>query len=524
MLSKFTISFLGICSFIVPAAVPALELPALFGDNMVLQRDKPLPVWGHAESEQAIIVAFNGRTNTTQALADGTWRVDLAAESASTSGRILTVTAGDEAIVITNVLVGDVWLCSGQSNMEWPLFRAHNGQAIIEHASNEEMRLLFVKKASAAYPGDSIEAAWSPVHPQSVESFSAVGYFFGRELHRELSVPIGLIQSVWGGTAIQSWTNPEGWRQVEELADNYANHVAKLDPCNPAGHSYHLKKYDEIRRWLEDARAAVLAGTYPPPAPDIPFFNGHTEATYLYNGMIHPLIPFAIRGVIWYQGESNANEGLFYRHRMEALIKGWRDSWGQGDFPFYFVQLANYQTVTNKEPAMNSDWGPIREAQRLALAVTNTGMAVIIDVGDAQTIHPANKQDVGGRLATLALAGEYGRDQVPCGPLYRDFEVHDGKLFVAFDHAGRGLMAGVKTGLNAPEERPIDEVNWLSISGSDGVWHWADAAIEGDRLVVSSPDVPEPIAVRYATVMNPTGALLYNREGFPASPFATDTE
>ncbi len=521
---RLAMRFLAVSCFMIPAAVQALELSGPFSDHMVFQRDKPLPVWGRAEAGRTITVTFGEQSHTTRARDDGSWRVHLAAEPASNTGRTLSVMSGDDVVAVTNVLVGDVWVCSGQSNMEWPLAKASNGPAVIGKASNDTMRLLYMKKEAAAYPRDSVAASWRPVRPESVTSFSAVAYFFGRELQQELSVPIGLIQAAWGGTAIQPWTNPEGWKRVDELSESYTNYIVKMDPRNPVGRDYHLAAYDDIERWVNDARAAVAAGVLPPDMPSPPVPENQGVATALYNGMIHPLIPFAIRGAIWYQGEANAQDELDYRHRMEALIKGWRDKWGQGDFPFYYVQLANFLTTPTNEPAMNSGWGLIREAQRLSLAVTNTGMAVIIDVGDVSDIHPRNKQDVGRRLAALALAGEFGQDRIASGPLYRDVETKGGKLYITFDHVGSGLMAGLKSGLEAPQERPVRDVHWLSVSGRDGVWHWADAEIEGDRLVLSSPAVREPVAARYATVMNPTGALLYNREGFPMSPFATDTE
>jgi sialate O-acetylesterase len=284
------------------------------------------------------------------------------------------------------------------------------------------------------------------------------------------------------------------------------------------------KAINELREWIPLAEDSVERGLNPPALPRFPpIRSGNREPTQIYNSMIHPLIPFAIRGAIWYQGESNGSEGVSYYHKKQALIGGWRTLWNQGDFPFYFVQLANYGKPTD-DPAGGDGYSHVREAQRQSLAIKNTGMAGIIDIGEAGNIHPANKQDVGLRLALWALGNEYGRKNlIFCGPLFKSSRVEQGAIRVTFEHAGSGLMAGIKNGLDPVTENPEGVLKRFAIAGEDRQWHWADARIDGtDSVLVSSPSVPSPVAVRYAFSHNPEGCNLYNREGLPASPFRTD--
>ena len=509
-------------------AAAAPRLPGFFTDNMVIQRDREVPVWGWADAGEAVVVAFADQSVEAIADASGAWRATLPPMSASTNGRVFSVSSkrnpASDPILLANVVVGDVWICSGQSNMEWTLRRRiMNSRAEIAAADYPLIRHMKVPNNTADLPLDDLTAAWQVSSPATVDNFSGVGYFFARHLYRELGVPIGLIGSNWGGTRIEPWTPPEGFRSVPELAGMAARVDATL-PSTEAGRMAYREAFSAMREWIPLAEANVEKGLNPPAVPMFPAQGtGNREPTRIYNAMIHPLIPFAIRGAIWYQGESNGSEGIEYYHKKQALIGGWRTLWDQGDFPFYFVQLANLGKPTD-DPAGGDGYSRIREAQRQSLAIPNTGMAVIIDIGEAGDIHPANKQDVGLRLALWAMGNEYGRENlVFSGPLFKTASVEQGAIRVTFEHAGSGLMVGTKNGLDPVVENPEGDLTRFAIAGEDRQWHWADARIDGqDSVIVSSPSVPAPVAVRYAFSHNPAGCNLYNREGLPASPFRTD--
>jgi sialate O-acetylesterase len=466
-----------VCLLLVAVAVPAeVKLPSQFSSGMVLQQGKPVPVWGWADAGAKVSVAFASQEKSATAGQDGKWTVTLDALKASTTPGTMTVTAGDDVVKLEDVLVGEVWICSGQSNMEWPV-AACNCPDDVSAADYPLIRHIKVPHKPSAEPLDNFQGSWATCSPQTVPGFTAVGYFFARELHKELGVPIGLVNSSWGGTRVEPWTPPCGFAAVPELKE-----MAE-------------KTYDA---------------------------KNHQQPTVLYKGMISPLVPLAIRGAIWYQGESNGGEGVSYYHKKQALIGGWRQLFNQGDFPFYFVQLANWQQP-NDNPAGGDGWARLREAQVNTLKVPNTGMAVIIDIGEAGDIHPKNKQDVGRRLALWALAKDCGKkDVVYSGPLYKGMKVEGDKIRISFDHIGGGLVVGKKEGLKPVEEVKDGELKRFAIAGADQQWHWAKAAIDGETVVVSCPEVKEPAAVRYAFSMNPEGANLYNKEGLPASPFRTD--
>lgn len=508
-------------------AVAAPRLPGFFTDNMVLQRDRDVPVWGWADAGEAVAVAFAGQVAETVAAESGAWRVTLQPMPASTNGNVLSVSSkshpGTGAINLANVVVGDVWICSGQSNMEWTLSKVANAKAEADTADYPMIRHMKAQNTTADLPLTELKTAWQVSSPATAGGFTAVGFFFARHLHRELGVPIGLIGSNWGGTRIEPWTPPEGFRAVPELADITALVDATL-PATETGRIAYRKVLGDMREWIARAEVNVAKGLNPPPQPRLPAIGtGHQDPTRIYNAMIHPLIPFAIRGAIWYQGESNGSEGVSYYHKKQALIGGWRTLWGQGDFPFYFVQLANFGQPTD-DPAGGDGYSRVREAQRQSLSITNTGMAVIIDIGEAGNIHPANKQDVGLRLALWALGNEYGRaNLVYSGPLLKASSVEQGIIRVTFEHAGSGLIVGTKNGLEPVVEDPAGVLKRFAIAGEDRQWHWAEARIDGtDSVIVSSASVPAPVAVRYAFSHNPEGCNLYNREGLPASPFRTD--
>jgi len=504
----------------------AIELPAMFGDHMVLQRDKPVPVWGWSDEGQEIKVSFAGKSATAKPGKDGRWEVRLPATKASAEGRELTV-EGSEKIIIKDVLVGEVWVCSGQSNMEWSVNGALNPNEERQAANHPEIRHIKVPRVPSDSHERNFDANWQVCSPATAGGFTAVGYYFGRTLLQELDVPIGLINSSWGGTRIEPWMPIDGYRIVRDqgFAQEVIKRVEAVDPSTEQGKARHLAGIESMKAWIKQAEQAVQAGKFPPARPaaaQVGIGTSHQDPTRLYRGMIHPLVPYAIRGAIWYQGESNGNEGETYYQKKHGLVKGWRKVWNQGDFPFYWVQLANF-TNDKKTPQGGDGYAKIRDAERKALDIPNSGMAVIIDIGETSDIHPKNKQDVGKRLAQWAFAKTYGLDVVPSGPLFEKMAVEQGKARIHFKHIGKGLIIGKKDGLKPTEEIVIDaKLERFAIAGKDKIWVWANAVIDGDTVVVSHPDVPVPVAVRYSYSANPLGANLYNREGFPASPFRTD--
>ena len=499
-----------------------VRLPHVFGSNMVLQRDQPLPVWGWAEPGEKITAFLAEQTVTATTDAAGAWRVTFAPLQTSAEGLTLTVT-GANTLTLTNILVGEVWLCSGQSNMQWGLGAAVSAQTEVAAADYPQIRLLQIPRTAHPRPQADFSGAWTPCTPASAGGFSAVGYFFGRHLHRELKLPIGLIHASWGGTRIEPWTPPAGFEAVPELAD-LAARVAAWDAATPTGQVAWTRSLEDLKRWLPLAEQAVASGKNPPDAPRTPLPGIETairEPTCLYNTMIHPLLPLACRGAIWYQGESNGSEGESYRWKMKALIDGWRKAFANPELAFVFVQLANFQ-ADSRTPAGGNGYARLREAQLQSLAIPHTGMAVTIDIGEGNDIHPRNKQDVGYRLAAWALSRTYGKPIVGSGPRYRSQRIVDGRIRIAFDDVGGGLVAARKTGLEPAKPMADGKLERFAIAGEDRVWQWAEAVIEGGEVVVSSPAVPAPVAVRYAFDSNPEGCNLYNREGFPASPFRTD--
>jgi sialate O-acetylesterase len=512
--------------FIGLEALAAPRLPGFFTANMVLQRDRDVPVWGWADPGENIVVSFAGQTATATASESGTWQAKLAPMPASGEARSLSVSSATDPsappVELANVVVGDVWICSGQSNMEFAMGSVMQAKEELAAANYPLIRHMKVERITSDLPAADLRSNWIVCSPETAAGFTAVGYFFASKLHQELNVPIGLIGCNWGGTKIEPWTPPEGFRSIPELAAISAKVDATL-PATPEGKAAYQKALGEMRAWLPVAEAAVAKDATPPALPLLPSVgSSHQDPTRIYNAMVHPLIPFAIRGAIWYQGESNGDEGISYHHKKMALLNGWRALWKQGDFPFYYVQLANYGQP-NDNPAGSDGYSRVREAQLKSLDIPKTGMAVIIDIGEAGDIHPRNKQDVGRRLALWALAKEYGQTNlVHSGPLFKGFTVEGNAVRISFNHIGSGLMVGKKTGLEPVQEMTDGKLARFAIAGADKHWQWAEARIEGNTVVVSCAAVPEPVAVRYAFSHNPQGCNLYNREGLPASPFRTD--
>jgi len=476
-----------VCLGLAASAQAEVKLPAIFNSSMVLQQEWSVPVWGWADPGEQVTVSFVVLSQTTKADKSGRWKVIFEALKANAKGQTLTI-AGKNKIELTDVLIGEVWICSGQSNMEWAIQNALDPQHELPAANHPQIRLFNVTgHTTSATPQDNGSGVWKVCQPKTVVGFSAVGYFFGRRLQKELKVPIGLIGSNWGGTRIEPWVSLDGFRSVPELK-SIADQVAARE--SQARESGNVK----VR---------------------------NTTPSAIFNSMVSPLAPFAMRGGIWYQGESNGSEGESYYHKKKALVNGWRKLFNP-DLAFYWVQLADWRSAS-KDPAGGDGWAKLREAQRKALTIPHTGMAVIHDIGNAGNIHPRNKQDVGSRLAQWALHQTYGRkDLVPCGPLYKGLKVENGAIRLSFDHVGSGLMVGQKEGLKPTTEAKDGKLGRFAIAGADKKWHWAEAAIDGDAVVVKSDEVAKPVAVRYGYTMNPRGANLYNKEGIPASPFRTD--
>ncbi|MGO8705759.1 MAG: sialate O-acetylesterase [Candidatus Brocadiia bacterium] len=505
----------------------AVRLSRIFSDGMVLQREMPVPVWGFAKAGEKVTVRFGGQEKSATADEGGKWMVRLDAMPASASPREMTV-AGENTLTLRDVLVGEVWLCGGQSNMEMNVGSSMDFGAEKAAATNSAIRQVKIPRSIAAAPRDDLSDSpgkWAVCAPATVGEFTAAGYFFAREIAKDLDVPVGLVSDCWGGTSIEPWTPVEGFRlpTSDSQMRDLSRRVDSWNPATEAGQAAYLQYLEKVKEWIPAAESAVAAKRVPPPAPKPPEPEPNNgQPTYLFNAMIAPVIPYAIRGAIWYQGEANGGEGMVYFHKMKALVGGWRQLWGEGDFPFYYVQLPGWQRSDPAKPAGGDGWARLREAQLRFLTFPNTGMAVAIDLGEADNIHPKDKQDVGMRLALCALGGTYGKKIVFSGPLYKSLAIEGDKIRIAFDHAEGGLIAGEKNGLGPVSEAKDGKLRWFAIAGKDKVWYWADAVIDGQTVLVSSDKVPEPVAVRYAFAMNPEGANLYNKDGLPASPFRTD--
>ena len=493
------------------AALPAgadVKLPRLVSDHMILQRDRPVRIWGTAAAGEAVQVRFRDHETKTETGADGRWEVWL---PASTAGGPfdLTVAGPTNVTVVTDVLVGDVWVGSGQSNMGRIMTLVTDAEQEIARANDPRIRLFTVPRlVSETSAGDmGSDAQWTATTPETIKNFSAVSYFFARALRRERDVPIGLVHASWGGTPVESWVPGRALQADAAFAPLLWQWTRTLSDYPGAKSRYDKQKAE----WDELAALAKAQGKEPSNPPTTPRGVGsHWTPGGLYGGMIAPLTPFTIRGVLWYQGESNAQpqrSGTEYRRLFATLIESWREQWNQGAFPFLFVQLANYKAV--QETPSESAWAELREAQAAALALPNTGMAVTIDIGEADDIHPKNKQDVGLRLALAAHSMAYGDRVVASGPVFDAVIPEGARLRVRFRHVGGGLV--VKG----------DRLREFAVAGRDRKFVWADARIDGDSVIVSSPGVADPVAVRYAWADNPA-ATLYNREGLPAAPFRSD--
>lgn len=610
----------------------------IFSDNMVLQRDLNLKVWGNADPGEKLTVSFNGQTLKTGADKKGKWSVIL--EKMQAGGPFTMTIQGKNELKLQNILIGDVWICSGQSNMQRPVSTSNNAEKEIESANFPQMRLFTVPNQMSNVPvEDMLNATWQVCSPENVKNFSAVGYYFGRDLQKEIDVPIGLISSNWGGTCVETWTSKESitklpkYKAMGEQIDHFnAQEVENRNrnTLRNALGSLPEKETGMAEKWMMpttdhtkwkniqlptfwenvgytlldgivwfsyefninkddlDSKAFLNLGKIS--NSDVTWVNGQkvggvewgsdVERYYkipenvlkpgknnitvrvdnkwgqggfaskpenfalklgqknvplsgewkfkadlvydkfkaspneapslLYNAMINPLIPFGIKGAIWYQGENNTPRAKEYAITFPNMINNWRENWQQGNFPFLFVQLANF-TNPQTTPG-NSNWAELRESQSKTLSVKNTGMAVTIDIGEASDIHPKNKQDVGKRLMLSALKVAYGKDIVYSSPIYKSMQIEDEKAIISFNHIGSGLMVKSKH----------DYINEFEIAGANKKFYWAKAEIDGNNVIVWSDKVKKPVAVRFGWSNNPAELNLYNKEGLPASPFRTD--
>jgi len=618
-----------------------VRLPLLISDNMVLQREKPITIWGWADKGEKVTVLFNKQTKSARTDKNGKWIITLAAEHAG--GPFVMTVKGKNSITVNNVLVGEVWVCSGQSNMEWTVRAAKNGEAEIKDSNYPQIRHFTVQKEVSAKPEEEVKGGdWKAATPENVGDFTAVGFFFARELYNELKVPIGLVHTSWGGTHSETWTSKQAFEQSDEFKDMIAKMptlnfdeltrkkteeiIQRLKGINvtlPVGNeaaawkeptfddsgwpaikvpqlwenalgdmdgtfwfrksflltaeeaekgailelsmiddrdetyvngvqvgstnSYNMKRSYTIPASVlkegknviavkvidtgggggiygedKDVRVVTRSGKEIPLAGNWNFriesivsaaaVGPNSYPTLLFNAMLNPILNFSIRGALWYQGESNAGRAYQYRKAFPLMIQDWRTHFKQGDFPFYFVQLASFNAA-NGNSKLGSTWAELREAQTMALSLPSTGMAVTTDIGEATDIHPRNKQDVGKRLAAIALNQLYDKKRVDGGPAYQSMKPEGNKIRLSFANTGSGLMVKDKYGY----------LKGFEVAGDDQKFHYAKAWIEGTDVVVSCDAVDKPVAARFAWADNPEEANFFNQEGFPALPFRTDS-
>lgn len=521
-----------------------LSMPSIFADQMVLQRGQDVPVWGTADAGATVEVLFAGQSETVEVGIDGNWRIDLKPLVASAESRIMTITAKlNREIVeieISDVLVGEVWIAGGQSNMYRP-FRMLVGKAA--EAKYEPVAEYLREESATA--NDSLfrqyrvgrehsileeksegRGSWSKAVSGDVNEFCGTAYFFGRELRRELNVPVAILSCNLGATKVEPWIPMSAYENNETLKEYYKNEIITYEK--------ELASWDEVKEkeayrkliadWEIRAEEAKLQGENEPRKPrkpEHPNRNKQIPAT-LYNAMIHPMVPYAVKGAIWYQGESNSgNLPEQYGMRLTSMIEGWRTAWDQKDFFFNYCQLANYKMPNEKPLNDEEGWVIVQDQMRRTLKVPNTGMAVLNDIGEAKDIHPKNKLDVGKRLSLWAFKQAYAKKMVCSGPLYKTSKIKSNKILITFSHVGSGLMVGKKD-LMAPTVEVDEPLKRFQICGEDGQWKWANAKIIAkNKVEVWHRDIQHPVEVRYAWSPNPKGANLYNKEGLPTSVFKT---
>lgn len=486
-----------------------VRLPSIFSDHAVVQCGMKVPIWGWAEPGEKVTVTVGKMQSVTQADKDGKWKTTIG--PFELGAKLTLQVNGSNAITIKDVLAGEVWLCSGQSNMAMTVQRSKDFEKEKAAASHSEIRMFKTSLNPQPKPQEKVAGRWVVCSPATVGGFTATGYFFARKIHQELKCPVGLVNSSVGGTAVEAWTSMDVQRNDAKLKPIFRQWNRLDDAFDEDQAKARYQK--QLAAGKEKAAKARKEGKRPPRRPRQPV-KPSLDRNYpsnLYNGMIAPLIPYGIRGALWYQGERNARNvesAMLYRHQLPLLIRDWRKRWDQGAFPFYFVQLPNFKARSD-DPGAESAWAVMRESMAETLKVPRTAMAITIDVGEARDIHPKNKQAVGQRLAMAALANVYEKEGVASGPLYQSHAIDGNRVVVTFDHVGNGLK--VKG----------DVLKGFAIAGSNGKWQWAQAKVDGNKVVVWHPDIAEPKAVRYGWGDNPEVSL-YNSAGLPAGPFRTD--
>ncbi len=491
-----------------------LSIAGVFGDHMVLQQQRPIPVWGRTGTGEQVTVKLAGQEKTAKVGADGKWMVNL--ESLKAGGPYtMTVAAGEKEIEFKDVYIGEVWLCSGQSNMDMTVAKEDrywcgviNEEQEVAAAKYPLIRMFDVPFVTRDEVQEDVEGQWEICSPETVGHFSAVSYFFARDLYQKLDVPVGLVVSSYGASTAEAWTSREALNARPELRFLLENYAKK---CEAYDRGKIRADYEaSLVKWQQESEKAKAEGKKAPRKPGEPR-DPHTDQhnpCVLYNGMIAPLVPYAIRGAIWYQGESNGPTHSVYDVIMETVIRNWRQAWGQGEFPFFYVQLANYGSPS-EEPCKGGSTTEVRYRQLRNLLIPNTAMATAVDIGDAKNVHPKNKQEVGRRLALAARSRVYGEDIVYSGPIYDYMLIEGNSVRLHFIHNGGGLRS--RDG----------KLEGFAIAGADGKFVWGQANIDNDCVIVSSPSIEKPTAVRYGWNDDPTISL-YNAEDLPASPFKTD--
>lgn len=489
-----------VCTLLTSFAQAGLKLPSIIGPNMVLQRDLENPIWGWADPGAEVTVAIAGQNLQTKADQAGKWKVKLAPMAVSSDPVSMAIKSGAEELVLDNILVGEVWICSGQSNMQWSVSQSNDPDLETATAKYPEIRFISVPQVGTQEKKDDFVGQWDVCTPETVGQFSGVGYFFGRQLHLTLDVPIGLIDNAWGGSAAEAWIS----REVMDSDPRFSN-VAEQWKNTDATYDHEKA----MAAWKVKAEEAKAAGTQAPRQPSN-LLTGNQRPGNIWAGVLHPTIGYGIRGTIWYQGESNAGRAYQYDDLFALMISEWRKAWGIGDFPFYWVQLADY--MAEKDAPGDSSWAELREAQSNTLSLPNTGQAVIYDLGEGRDIHPRDKQNVAKRLARIALARDYGVEIEYQSPSYKAMEVKENKAILTFENVGKDGLYTFDT----------QQAVGFAVAGADKVWHWGTGAIVGaDKVEVVSDKVSAPVAVRYAWADNPI-ANLRGRNGLPVDPFRTD--
>lgn len=494
-----------------------LKLPSIFSDGMILQQQKNILVWGKSNPDALVKLNFISNDYQVKADKNGNFIFNLDPMAASFNPQSMTISSGTNSFEIDNILIGEVWLCSGQSNMQWPVKQnfdhPENYFQIKEDCNNSSIRMFNVKHAFSLVPLNTCLGSWELTSSETIGEFSSIGYFFGKELFDELNVPVGLIHSSWGGTKIESWSPINSLEKFPLVMKNIKSKLKQATIFNKE--KVDADNIAALDDWKIKAKIAKDRGKIPPKKPrwkHHPVNSQHYPAN-LYNAMIFPIKPYTMKGAIWYQGEANTQskeEAVLYRDLLENLTDSWREDWND-NFSFYAVQLVNYMEPV-KEPVQDSVWAYMRQSfLDFHKEVDKSSIIVGIDTGDIDDIHPRNKHIIGYRLAQRALVDDYGLNKTPGGPIYRNMKIEKNKIIIEFDDIGMGLVAS--------DAKPLQ---WFAISGDDKKFYSATAIIKGNKVEVSNSKITHPKAVRYAWADNPLGCNLFNRDGFPASPFRTD--